>query len=766
MKKIITIFVFCINLFASSNEINQKYFNAINENNITLLSKLLEDVDDINSIKNSKWGGDSLLMEAIEKQSFPMVKLLIKKGANVNYVDLSNDFTPLKTASDNNDLEIMQYLIENGANINATGMNGSALFSILKTTLSDKYVNLEERKKSADYLIKKGIDIELKDDSGNTALTHSLKNGNIQAFKYLLSKGANINAQDKKGETVLFYLVSFYNIKHPTTKKLINFVLDNNIKVDIENKYNNTALQVAVILGLADKSVCKIFVEHGANIYKFSGSYYESIVDLALYNENELLAKYFISLDKKLLDLQDPEGNTSLHKAVKNKQIKQVKFLVEAGADVNIPNENEETPIFYSLYKKDKDIFVYLVEHGADIYKEKEYDRSLLNVAIRSKQLDIVNYLLNKDTKNVLAINEINDVIYDKKLDLLKIFLTKNIDINTADKSGKFPLEIAIKTENLSIVKYILDNGANIYIKDKKGRNFLQKTIKYNYNPEIFEYLINLDKKNFFTNSADNNGRTLLFDAIKSEKLNLIETLVNNSVDIYHKDKQDNNIMDIALETYNNNIINYFINIDKKNKLFPINTKMVFEAIKLQNEQLLKLLISKDISLNTKNKKGQTPFTFALLNDYIKMAKVLLDKGVDTHNIGDIFTAFSSYRNALVQGSNEEVLIAYDIVKELVEKNDLSILNQKKDDLSLMHLASNSIVLMKLLIDKKVDINKKDKNGLTPLFYAVIAKNLKTVKLLVKSGAKTDVKNKKGRTVFQISKDLNEKDITKILNKR
>ena len=49
-----------------------------------------------------------------------------------------------------------------------------------------------------------------------------------------------------------------------------------------------------------------------------------------------------------------------------------VKYLVEHGADINIPNNTDRTPLFNACFIKNEELVKYLVEIGADINKQND----------------------------------------------------------------------------------------------------------------------------------------------------------------------------------------------------------------------------------------------------------------------------------------------------------------------------------------------------------------------------------------------------------
>ena len=51
----------------------------------------------------------------------------------------------------------------------------------------------------------------------------------------------------------------------------------------------------------------------------------------------------------------------------------------------------------------------------------------------------------------------------------VEYFIKKNDDVNKKNKNGDTPLHLAFKIGNYEIIRLLLENGANLKIKNKKG---------------------------------------------------------------------------------------------------------------------------------------------------------------------------------------------------------------------------------------------------------------------------------------------------------
>jgi ankyrin repeat protein len=115
--------------------------------------------------------------------SFDIAKILIDNGANINVQNVDEE-TPLHKIGD---YEIAELLVERGANYNIPCNNG---WTVLHGTSYD-FTN---------FLICKGVDVNIRDKFGNTPL-HLVEDEDTA--KLLISNGADINAQNDNGNTPL-----------------------------------------------------------------------------------------------------------------------------------------------------------------------------------------------------------------------------------------------------------------------------------------------------------------------------------------------------------------------------------------------------------------------------------------------------------------------------------------------------------------------------------------------------------------------------------
>ena len=182
--------------------------------------------------------GSTHLLEAIKEKDIVKVKALVKAGADVNKAGgrLMTGKTPLMRSVIYKQYDIFQFLIENGANINAPDENGFyPIHTVNKNNEDDRYIKT---------LLEHGANIHQKHQFGGQLIHLVAESGKVENndfLEYLISKGADINAQGQVG-TPLHHAVFSGNIG--SVKKLIALGADPNIK----NKSGRTPKEMALHL--------------------------------------------------------------------------------------------------------------------------------------------------------------------------------------------------------------------------------------------------------------------------------------------------------------------------------------------------------------------------------------------------------------------------------------------------------------------------------------------------------------------------------------
>ncbi len=204
-----------------------------------------------------------------------ILKLLIDKGANINSSELFVE-TPLGKFAPAGEYETVKLLLDNGALPTYASLDMSVWFAhdvrIVKL-LVDKGAKVYDKPNATNYILfhaaqggdletikyllslPESIDINKKNDLGESFILWAAYSYNVQVMKYLLDeKQFNLNEKDNDGMTVLMHAVyggSIEMIKYLVAEKKVN--------VNEKNKEGFTALHFAF-----DPEISKYLVSQGA----------------------------------------------------------------------------------------------------------------------------------------------------------------------------------------------------------------------------------------------------------------------------------------------------------------------------------------------------------------------------------------------------------------------------------------------------------------------------------------------------------------------
>lgn len=381
-------------------ELNEKLYTASYKNQPDNISELVKQGAQVNSLAQ---GGRSPLVEACSYGALEAVIVLLELGADPNFRSLYNR-NPLM-------LTIGEVFIE----------NKNRHFEIAK------------------LLIEAGININMVNQWGDSALHYAIKNNNAFEFVELLlihHADPNLLNSDKKSPIIMaidkpkvFDILLKYKAEFDI--KLINNLLAKktcDIKQAITASLLNNGISFQTIFAQVENKLDYLL---DLEEY-FSGSAYD-----------EFIQKY-INEFKEELNIQDAEGKTMLMKFVQEDNFHKVKKLIQLGADMNIRDKEGKTALFYANRYHEKDTMArYLIESGADINVILSDGSTILIRALEAAQakndLNFVKFLL----QNKLTTEVINSMVV-KNISMIYMLLNNSTPGGLTKYTALFYLVICI----------------------------------------------------------------------------------------------------------------------------------------------------------------------------------------------------------------------------------------------------------------------------------------------------------------------------------
>lgn len=183
-------------------------------------------------------------------------------------------------------IDVLKKLIENNKNLDFNKSNDESWTAIMIACRYDNSEIIEELINCPEI----DVDVNLRDNSGKSALLIAAKWGNTKSIEILLREGAKIDAQDNDGWSALMYAsrFSFSTSSFATVKLLVN----SGANLDLRNNNGWTALMLATRFSIIKTS--RFLLKSGANI-NIINNHGQKLKDI-------VIEKRYKSVTKNLVD--------------------------------------------------------------------------------------------------------------------------------------------------------------------------------------------------------------------------------------------------------------------------------------------------------------------------------------------------------------------------------------------------------------------------------------------------------------------------------
>jgi len=818
--------------------------------------------------------GDSLLMAAIGEGKLNFAELLLTAGADPHHrnnfgwtawmIAMKNqhyafadklvekygveeaDFSVANVldAAENGLLEDIEAYLENGGKVDAHIETGVTLLMRAADGKQLDIINL---------LLQHGANPNLIDSGGNSALSNASYEGFIEGVEALLEVGASPN--DEEGKSwALYFAVDKQHVE------IVRLLLERGANPDTQFSYGRLPVHAAA--SHSSIEMLSMLQEAGADLSRLDESK-ESALYQAVKNGRFEVAKWLIAQGVELNQGEKLFNHTPLYTACdkyKNTDERYadiVRVLLEAGADYTILDWHHGSPLEESRSERNKvceEVMVHFLTHkqlekiqaggaleGTDskaifekFAKTQNYDTLL--EWLRMERYDIAEGLLragiSPNPEGLRKKHPLEIVAKQENMEMLELLFVHGANPNCETTYGGFPFLEAVNTGNLEIVKRFVKAGGDIHrinhwytdvFKAAAKKGFLE-IMKYlhslgapverypvgwtalsgaagNGHFEAVEWLLekganpnamtsyrrnsltqSIQKKRYGVmrlllnaggdvNFIGEKGQSLLVMAVIKGDLNMVKLLLSYEADPYIQDEEGKNAF--THSTYRAEILKELEKYKKEDEttgrpaLRPITGELtpLLEAIYQNDYQRFLSLIEAGADLTATNYRGDSALMIAIARCNKDMINKLLELGVDTEHkntVGDNAWVISTHL--------EDKEFADELKEKLSPELDMKAVEQQFDLMMRIGKLKTAVTSGNIADAEKI-FSKKELDLLllpgakVPLTVSLVQSDESMFKMLLEKGANPNIPNKHNVLSLHYAVLLNKLELTRLLLK-
>uniref|UniRef100_A0A8C8LU26 Ankyrin-1-like n=1 Tax=Oncorhynchus tshawytscha TaxID=74940 RepID=A0A8C8LU26_ONCTS len=666
-------------------------------------------------------------------------------------------FTPLYMAAQENHLEVVKFLLENGANQSIPTEDG---FTPLAVALQQGHENVvallinygtkgkvrlpalhiaarNDDTRTAAVLLQNDPNADVLSKTGFTPLHIAAHYENLSVAQLLLNRGANVNFTPKNGITPLHIASRRGNVI------MVRLLLDRGAQIDAKTKDELTPLHCAARNGHV--RIIEILLDQGAPIQaktknglspihmSAQGDHMDCVRQLMQYNAaiDDITLDHLTPLHvaahcghhrmaKVLLDKgakpnsRALNGFTPLHIACKKNHMRVMDLLLKHSASLEAVTESGLTPLHVASFMGHRKIVTILVQKGASPSASNVKVETPLHMACRAGHYEVAEFLLTNaapvDAKAKDDQTPLHCACRMGHKELVKLLLEHKANPNSTTTSGHTPLHIAAREGHAQTTRILLDMEAQHTKMTKKGFTPLHVASKYG-KVDVAELLL---ERGGNPNAAGKNGLTSLHVAVHHDNLDVVNLLVSKGGSPHSAARNGYTPLHIASKQNQVEVASSLLqygasaNAESLQGVTPLHL-----AAQEGRPDMVALLISKQANVNLGNKSGLTPLHLVAQEGHVGIADILAKQGA------------SVYAATRMGYTPLHVACHYGNVK-----------------------------MVKFLLQQQANVNSKTKVGYTALHQAAQQGHTDIVTLLLKHGAQPNEVATNGTSALSIAKRL------------
>ena len=288
----------------------------------------------------------------------------------------------------NEGIQTLKYVLETNDSRLVKGSRGVSHGNTLHAASAGGHTEIVQ------ILLEKGAEVNVKGGHYGTALIAASRQGHIEIVQILLEKGAEINIKGGHYGTALVAA----SLEGYT--EIVQILLEKGAEINIKGGHYGTALVAASLEGYTE--IVQILLEKGAEI-NIKGGYYGTALEAASFKGHTEVVRILLEKGAKVnTQTQSRAYGTALGVASLSGHIEIVQILLEKGAEVNAKGGRYSTALGAASFGGCIEIVQILLEKGAEVNAEGGRYGTALEAALRQGHIEIVQILLEKKIQGIV----------------------------------------------------------------------------------------------------------------------------------------------------------------------------------------------------------------------------------------------------------------------------------------------------------------------------------------------------------------------------